>query len=301
MVPQSSERRSGESMSNAPGGRVSWPQPQNRKVKVARFSTAVQLIRTGNLRIELHNRRRGAQRHLYRRPLPERGNWSVRRINSLHTALPHLQNYLEIGLAKGRTFEHVTLPNRVGVDPNPQFNVDSLPARTSVFVATSDEFFASVSDTFDVVFLDGLHTYQQTYRDLLAALGVTPTGVILVDDVVPSDEASALPDEAVSLATRRRLGLPGKKWHGDVFRMVMCLVDHHPELAFRTIVGSGNEQLLVWQEEPGNDSVPVDTDVLDQYAAFSFDDVFGGGVPASFLPTHESVALTDAVKILSRR
>ncbi len=48
---------------------------------------------------------------------------------------------------------------------------------------------------FDVIYLDGLHTFEQTLRDLLNALTlVADAGVIILDDVLPSSFAALLTD-----------------------------------------------------------------------------------------------------------
>lgn len=60
----------------------------------------------------------------------------------------------------------------------------------------SDTYFSSLAPevTFDIVFLDGLHTFEQTKADLFNALRHVPRGVILIDDTVPEDETAALHD-----------------------------------------------------------------------------------------------------------
>ena len=46
---------------------------------------------------------------------------------------------------------------------------------------TSDEFFATLrrSKRFDVAFLDGLHTFDQTYRDMINTFAHLRDGVML--------------------------------------------------------------------------------------------------------------------------
>lgn len=262
----------------------------------------IDLVLTGNLLVHRHNARSDGVRRLYRRPVPRMGRWSVRRINALHAALPGLRDYLEVGLASGETFEQVRVRNRTGVDPVPTFDLEDLPRRTRVVEATSDEFFASDDGRFDLVFLDGMHVYQQTYRDLVNTLQVC-SGLVLVDDVVPKDEVSAIPDQRESYAERARRGWPkkGRPWHGDVFRMVPCVVDHHPELEWRTIVGSGNPQLLVWKPDPTVRTVSVSDEVLEGYAAVTYADVFSDGVPPSFRPVEEDEAIASASAALADR
>jgi len=255
----------------------------------------VRHARSGDLRVVASARIR-ARRHL-RNPMPGGGGHSARRINRLLDGLPGAERYLEIGLELGYTFENVRAPIRWGVDPYPRFNVRRLPPGAHVAVTTSDEFFKSIApcESFDVVFLDGLHTFRQTYRDLVSAFRVCPRGVILIDDVVPSDEVSAMPNHEESLHARSRLGLESNRyvWHGDVFRAILCVEAHHPELSFRTIVGMDNPQALVWRNDPGAVVTSVGEAVLDTMEADSFSDVFGRGIPDSFFPRAESEAIEE--------
>ena len=52
---------------------------------------------------------------------------------------------------------------------------------------TSDKFFDEFNkNKFDIIFLDGLHTYKQTKKDLINALKVlNKNGVIVLDDFIP--------------------------------------------------------------------------------------------------------------------
>ena len=48
---------------------------------------------------------------------------------------------------------------------------------------TSDIFFKNNEDKFDIIFLDGLHTYEQTIKDINNAIqSIEDDGVILVHD-----------------------------------------------------------------------------------------------------------------------
>lgn len=276
---------------------------RSEELTVPRISHAIGLARGGNLGTALRNRVAGPMglpRRLYRRPaLP--GSWSVRRINFLHAAVPGMVRYLEIGIAYGDTLDSVTLPSRTGVDPAPKFDLNRLPAGCRVEAVTSDAFFRSNRSRFDIVFLDGLHTYRQTYRDLINALRVCSRGPVLVDDVVPCDETSAIPDLEASLAERRRQGLPGTPWHGDVYRMMVCVIENHPELRWRTLVTGGNPQTFVWKEDPEAPSSSVGDEVLAKYESATFGRVFAEGIPEEFHPSSEREALTDVVDAISPR
>lgn len=249
-------------------------------------------------------------------PNPDPNNWSTRRINAALSAFPaaeprRMQRYLEIGLEAGRTLENVLAPHRVGVDPTPLFDTHVLPDGVEIYSVPSDDYFARLHrrTTFDIVFVDGLHTYQQTYRDVINAFRHGPNGVLLIDDVVPSDWISAIPDQAESLEIRRQHGIDNIDWHGDVFKVILMLRDHHPELDWVTITDCGNPQTFVWRR--AKTSVrrgpnrrgrirPVSDAVVDSYRDVSFADVFDAGVPAYFHPCEEAEALSRVIDEVAR-
>jgi hypothetical protein len=68
--------------------------------------------------------------------------------------------YLEIGCASNSLFNSVFACNKVGIDP----------ANGGTMRKTSDEFFKKNRTNFDVVFVDGLHTYEQVRKDINNAL-----------------------------------------------------------------------------------------------------------------------------------
>jgi hypothetical protein len=165
-----------------------------------------------------------------------------------------------------------------------------------VHPVTSDAFFRSLpaSTRFDLVFLDGLHTFQQTYTDLINSLGrLNAPGIILVDDIVPANAVSALADSDDFRAERARQRLFDVRWHGDVFRLIAVLRDNHRELYWRTIVETGNEQTVIVRRDATAISGRVPDDVLGSYADLGYDDVFADGVPAFFAPGSEDDVVRD--------
>jgi|SoiMethySBSTD1v2_1073268.scaffolds.fasta_scaffold23109_5 Methyltransferase domain len=159
------------------------------------------------------------------------------RIDVIREALAALsgRTYLEIGVREGTSFDAVDAETKVAVDPEfgfrPPFRSSArklLRARTGSFYfrMTSDRFFASAARRFapfDVVFVDGLHTYEQSYADVLNALAVlAKPGVVLVHDCNPASEAAAAP--TLEAAAR----LPGwvGEWNGEVYKALVRLRTH---------------------------------------------------------------------------
>ena len=50
---------------------------------------------------------------------------------------------------------------------------------------------------------------------------------------------------------RKTTGSDDHSWHGDTFKVVFALHDFHRGLDYRTIVGSGNPQTLIWRSKKG--------------------------------------------------
>ncbi len=181
--------------------------------------------------------------------------WSVRRINTLASALK-VQNYLEIGVCKGMTFTEVDILKKTAVDPKFQFDFSDVADENISFnEMTSDRFFSTLplKTKFDLVFIDGLHTFEQTYRDFCnSLLHAHDKTVFLIDDTVPKDVFSSLRNQAKAIKWRGDAGLSGGAWHGDAFKTVFALHDFHLGLNYRTIVSPGdNPQTLVWRSNTG--------------------------------------------------
>ncbi|MHC4923331.1 MAG: class I SAM-dependent methyltransferase [Planctomycetota bacterium] len=87
------------------------------------------------------------------------------------------RDYLEIGVRNPkRNHDRVRVERKQGVDPN----------GNCTHPVTSDEFFAHCQDTFDLIFIDGLHTDDQVERDIANSLRVLrPGGCVVLHDCNP--------------------------------------------------------------------------------------------------------------------
>ena len=111
-------------------------------------------------------------------------------------------DYLEIGCDQDQLFSKIKIENKIGVDPYSGGNVRK----------TSDDFFKDNKKKFDIVFIDGLHTYNQVKKDILNSLDcLKEEGIVLVHDCMPD----SLSKQAVP---RYRM-----IWNGDVWRAIVDL------------------------------------------------------------------------------
>jgi len=190
-------------------------------------------------------------------------NASARRLNTLLAAMQSPARYLEVGVETGQTFFEVSAAFKTAVDPQFQFDRDSAPQNNSIeyFEITSDSFFCDVKRDFkyDLVFLDGLHTWEQTYRDFCNALLVThERSIILLDDIFPTDVFSCNRDQIEAVMMREFMtDDPSNAWHGDTYKVIPLIRTFHPLLSYCTIITDGNPQALVWRSPQPAIASPV--------------------------------------------
>lgn len=177
---------------------------------------------------------------------------SSRRIHRI-AQLFDAKSYLEIGVCEGSTFLDIQMPRKVAVDPKFRFDYSKhvAPGSVDFYETTSDLYFCGIatSEMFDIIFLDGMHTFQQTLRDLLNSLTLAHSRTIwLIDDVLPSDVYSSLPSSADAHGFRKRAGGSSLAWHGDVYKLIYFIHDFIPSLSFATITTKGNPQTIIWRQ-----------------------------------------------------
>jgi Methyltransferase domain len=180
--------------------------------------------------------------------IPEQNQRTIARLHRIG-ALNGARRYLEIGVFKGKTFLNQTFAHSDGVDPNFQF--DPAPhgsASRRFFKMSSDEFFLNrpEADPYDLIFLDGLHTFEQTFRDICASMAMSHPGTVwVIDDTMPSDIFSAITNQREALRLRAAHGKRSNDWHGDVFKAVFALHDFFPTFDYRTVTDDGNPQTVM--------------------------------------------------------
>lgn len=111
--------------------------------------------------------------------------------------------YLEIGCQGNVLFDAVPMLNKIGVDP----------VSGGTHREYSDDFFQLNKTCFDVIFIDGLHVYDQVHRDVVNAIRfLKPGGWIAVHDMLP---LNAIEEHVPNIS-------PGP-WCGDVWKVAFEL------------------------------------------------------------------------------
>lgn len=134
------------------------------------------------------------------------------------------KSYLEIGCDNNENFSQISIDDKIGVDP----------LKGGTLRMTSDQFFLNNKKNFDLIFLDGLHTYEQTIKDIKNSLRfLNSKGVILVHD--------CLPKKIWNQIVPRMYG----HWNGDVWKAIVhsrtldyadtytCKADHGIGIIFK--------------------------------------------------------------------
>lgn len=119
------------------------------------------------------------------------------------------KSYLEIGVAAGENYNQIVCEYKSNVDPCFD-DKDSQDRNIVVNLMTSDEFFEKTEETFDIIFIDGLHVYEQVYRDIQNSLkALNPGGSVVCHDMLPPTEWHQRPANEF---------FKGQQWNGDSWK-----------------------------------------------------------------------------------
>lgn len=178
------------------------------------------------------------------------------------------KRYLEIGVEGGITFQAICAEKKVAVDPIFRFDLPSerFTREIEYHEITSDDYFGIITkhELFDVIYIDGLHTFEQTLRDLLNSIEhLDEGGVIVVDDVLPTSWAASLDKQSDAAFVRDLLAaerFDGNNWMGPVFKLVYFISTFMPGYDFATIQDN-HGQLVMWrsiQKAPFTPDMSID-------------------------------------------
>jgi len=110
-------------------------------------------------------------------------------------------------------FQKLSIKKKIGVDPNPNPN----GLKYTNYKVTSDDFFLNYcKDTFDVIFIDGLHHAEQVIKDFNNSMDVlNENSIIIFDDIYPKNEE-------MTEVPRPKTGpvSPGSPWTGDCWKLL---------------------------------------------------------------------------------
>lgn len=151
------------------------------------------------------------------------------------------ETYLEIGVAGGASLAMAGVNCRaIGIDPG--FKLErSIAAWAKLFYLPSDDYFAQ-HDTrallggkdVELSFIDGLHTFDQVFRDLINVMPfLSKKSHVILHDVYPVHGITA---------ERIRKSI---FWTGDVWKVIFLIREFLPDLEFTTIPTSPSGLFLI--------------------------------------------------------
>lgn len=124
------------------------------------------------------------------------------------------KNYLEVGTQHGNCFRNINLPRADKLCIDIEKAYDDLDLEIS-----SDEFFAKNTKTYDLIFIDGDHSYKQSYIDILNALKcLSEGGAIVCHDCYPESIDETLPS-----------------CKGEVYKSILVLRMTRPDLTVKVV------------------------------------------------------------------
>ncbi|MES2659491.1 MAG: class I SAM-dependent methyltransferase [Verrucomicrobiota bacterium] len=176
------------------------------------------------------------------------GSWNKRSgiINDL-IRVCGFKSYLEIGLGEGSNFESIEVPHKQSVDPGLEFPQLTKPT----FQLTSDEFFKNNNETYDLIFIGGLHHADQLERDIENSLkALNSTGLIVCHDISP--------------ATREQQMVPRiqDSWTGDAWKAWIAIRLRYPDLAAVVVDEDSGVGILIPGAKSGpNLDIPMDVNL----------------------------------------
>ena len=136
--------------------------------------------------------------------------------------------YVEIGIRDGACLRQIKADRKAGVDPAPVLAGQALDGQTTVFPMFSDDFFKTNCDAWlagekiNVALVDGLHEFEQCLRDLFnLERHMSRDGVVFIHDCNPP--------------TRKHAEDMNGPWNGDVWKVLVFLARHRPELRYHTL------------------------------------------------------------------
>lgn len=159
------------------------------------------------------------------------------------------KSYLEIGLGNpDNNFNHINIQSKASVDPEGE----------PTYKITSDEFFKVNKQTYDIIFIDGLHLHKQVLRDIDNSLKIlNENGIIIIHDTNPKYEK----DQQVPRMYIR--------WTGDVWKAFVQLRMTREDLTMETVDIETGCSLIY----PSSSGLPGHQQLIDRKASLTYNNL----------------------------
>lgn len=184
----------------------------------------------------------------------------------------NVKSYLEIGVFGGECLFNVKAPKKVAVDPKFSFGLrhkainylKNYNYNIQFHEIPSDNFFETNEQMFDLIFIDGLHTWQQLLIDIENSLKfISPNGLILMHDCLPLTKWEALPAKSYEDFKQSKPDDVSPLWCGDGWKVLFDIKKQITDLELEVVdmdhgIGvikngeNGSKQLLSLSKEKTN-------------------------------------------------
>lgn len=217
-------------------------------------------------------------------------NISACRINSI-SKIRNAKLYLEIGVWKGDTFINVVTEKKFAVEPSFQFDLQQYKDNENLhfFKMTSDDFFKLLDKgtqkiKFDIIFIDGLHTFKQSLTDFQNSLHYSHDDTVwILDDTIPYSPYTALSDQKLSERIHSLQGLKGRPWHGDVYKTLFYIHDNFMDFSYCSLLD--HAQTVLWKTRQPQNRTKIFNSVQGIERA-TFFDVLANAAKFNPVPEH---------------
>lgn len=165
--------------------------------------------------------------------------------------------YLEIGTLNGETLA-LSQSASIAIDPKFQISTEVIGHKSMClfFQKPSDDFFrdhdpaALIGKPIDFSFLDGMHRCEFLLRDFMnAERNASADGIIALHDCIPVE---------IPMTDRTQNGTPpvaphrGGWWTGDVWRTLLALKRHRPDLKILSLDAAPTGLVLISRLDPSS-------------------------------------------------
>ena len=164
------------------------------------------------------------------------------------------QSYLEIGLDGSKCYSQVKCHSKMSVDPK-----KGATKKGKHYRMRSNDFFEQNKYTYDIIFVDGLHTYPQSLADVNNSLKILNAGgVVVTHDCNPKSAAAAQEDKTCGT------------WNGTVWQAYAHLRATREDLNMHVVnidhgcgvIHRGKQKLYTGPYETYGDLVEHRNDIL---------------------------------------
>jgi hypothetical protein len=187
------------------------------------------------------------------------------------------RTYVEIGVSEGDSIRLARASTTViGIDPEPHLAGPLGPGHR-VFRQTSDAFFAAhdlraLFDglPLDLAFIDGMHHFEFALRDFVnLERYCSRESTILVHDCYPLDAETAARERATAF------------WSGDVWRLVLALKKHRPDLSIHTVAAPPTGLAVIRNLDPASRVLAANLErICEEFLAVPFGAIAAGKAEA---------------------